>query len=156
MAPPALLDFVRELARDFPDVRQRIADRAELQSGDAAKLVATTRREIAKVSAEPGWTRHWSNERHIPDYSRVRERLESLLASGHADAVMDLGDEILRRGIEQLAASDDEGDNGDRRLHGGCFPRIDDVVQDRSGTPAGDRCAHAGQLLHSGRYRGIA
>jgi uncharacterized Zn finger protein len=119
MAPPALLDFVRELARDFPDVRQRIADRAEIQSGDVTKLLATARREIAKVSAEPGWTRHWSNERHIPDYSRVQERLESLLASGHADEVVALGDEILQRGIAQLGMSDDEGETG--REIAGCM-----------------------------------
>ncbi len=112
LAPSALLDFVRELAGDFPDVHQRIADRAELQSGDVAKLLATTRREIANVSADPGWSRHWSNERHIPDYSRVHERLESLLASGHADDVVELGDEILERGIQQLEMSDDEGETG--------------------------------------------
>ncbi len=112
LAPAALLEFVRELANDFPDVRQRIADRTELQSGDVAKLLANTRREIEKVCAEPGWTRHWSNERHIPDYSRVQERLESLLASGHADEVVALGEEILRRGIQQVEMSDDEGETG--------------------------------------------
>jgi uncharacterized Zn finger protein len=111
-APSALLEFVQELAHDFPDVRQRIADRAELQSGNAAKLVANARREIASVSAEPGWTRHWSDERHIPDYSRVQERLEALLASGHADEVVSLGEEILRRGIQQVEMSDDEGETG--------------------------------------------
>ena len=100
------------MANDFPEVRQRIADRAALQSGDVAKLLANTRREIANVSAEPGWTRYWSDERHIPDYSRVQERLESLLASGHADDVVALGDEILRRGIQQVEMSDDEGETG--------------------------------------------
>lgn len=107
-----LLDFVWELANDFPDVRQRIADRAELQSGDVKKLLANTRREIASVSADPGWTRHWSNERHIPDYSRVQERLESLLASGHADEVVALGEDLLRRGIQQVEMSHDEGETG--------------------------------------------
>lgn len=112
LALPALLEFVRELANDFPDVRQRIADRAELESGDVTKLLANTRREIANVSADPGWTRHWSDERHIPDYSRVQDRLESLLASGHADEVVALGDEILRRGIQQVEMSHDEGETG--------------------------------------------
>ncbi len=112
LTPTALLDLVRELANDFPDVRQWIDDRVELQSGDVAKLLANTRREIANVSADPGWTRHWSNERHIPNYSRVQERLESLLASGHADEVVALGDEILRRGIQQVEMSDDEGETG--------------------------------------------
>ena len=112
LAPQALLEFVGELANDFPDVRQRILDRAELQSGDVAKLIANTRREIENVSAEPGWTRHWSNERHIPDYSRVKERLEALMAAGHADEVVALGEEILQRGIRQVEMSNDEGETG--------------------------------------------
>lgn len=112
LSQPALLDFVQRLASDFPGVRQRIADRVELQSGDIAKLIANTRREIEKVSAEPGWTRHWSNERHIPDYSRVQERLESLLQSGHADEVVTLGEYILQRGLQQVGMSDDEGETG--------------------------------------------
>ena len=108
----ALLDFVRGLANDLPDVRQRIVDRAELQSGDVKRLLANTRREIANVSAEPGWSRHWSDERHIPDYSRVKGRLESLLASGHADEVVALGEDLLRRGIRQVEMSHDEGETG--------------------------------------------
>lgn len=119
LPPIALLEFVKELAADFPDVRQRILDRAELVSGDVAKLIASTRREIDKVSAEPGWTRHWSNERHIPDYSRVQERLETLLTGGQADAVVALGEEILQRGIRQVGMSDDEGETG--REIAGCM-----------------------------------
>lgn len=119
LSHPALLDFVRELANDFPDVRQRLTDRAELQSGDVAKLIVNTRREIENVSAEPGWTRHWSNERHIPDYSHVQERLESLLASGHPDEVVTLGETILERGIRQVEMSNDEGETG--RQIAGCM-----------------------------------
>jgi uncharacterized Zn finger protein len=112
LSPSALLEFVQQLANDFPQVHQRIADRIELQSGDLKKLVTNTRREIERASAEPGWTRHWSNSSHIPNYSRVRERLESLLQSGHADEVVTLGEEILRRGIQQIEMSNDEGETG--------------------------------------------
>lgn len=112
LSQSAILDFVQQLAGDFPGVRQRITDRVELQSGDIGKLVANTRREIEKVSAEPGWTRHWSNERHIPDYSRVQERLEALLESGHADEVVALGEKVLQQGIQQVGMSDDDGETG--------------------------------------------
>jgi uncharacterized Zn finger protein len=112
LSPAALLELVRELANRFPEVQQHLAARVVLQSGDVAKLIASTRREIAKTSAEPGRTRHWSHERYIPDYSGVRERLEALLASGHADEVVLLAEEILRHGIEQINASDDEGETG--------------------------------------------
>ena len=130
----ALLDFVRELANDFPDVRQRMTDRAELQSGDVAKLMANTRREIEQVSAEPGWTRHWSNECHIPDYSRVQERLESLLASGHADEVVTLGEKILERGIRQVEMSDDEGETGQEIA--GCMEVVFRALKSSSKTGA--------------------
>jgi uncharacterized Zn finger protein len=112
LSRPALLELVRQLSADFPQVRQRIVDRADLQNGDVATLVANTRREIVKVSADPGWTRHWSNERHIPDYSRVQKRLQSLLNSGHADEVVALGDDLWRRGLEQIGMSNDEGETG--------------------------------------------
>ena len=106
------LGFVQQLANDFPEVRRRLVDRADLQSRDLTKLVTNTRREIESASAEPGWTRHWSNESHIPDYSRVRERLESLLESGHADEVVTLGEKLLERGMRRVAMSDDEGETG--------------------------------------------
>lgn len=134
LPPAALLEFAKELAADFPDVRRRILDRAELVSGDVAKLIASTRREIENVSAEPGWTRHWSNERHIPDYSRVRERLETLLAGGHADAVVAAGEEILQRGIRQVGMSDDEGETG--REIAGCMEVVFRAVNSSSLTGA--------------------
>ncbi|MFO7535219.1 MAG: SWIM zinc finger family protein [Kiritimatiellia bacterium] len=112
LSPSALLEFTRKLAVDFPDVRQRIEDHVEVESGDTAKLIANTRREIEAVSAEGGWTRHWSGECNIPDYSRVRERLECLLKSGHPDEVLLLGEDILKRGIRQIEMSNDEGETG--------------------------------------------
>jgi uncharacterized Zn finger protein len=130
----SLLDFVQQLANDFPEVRQRVADRAELQSGDLAKLVTNTRREIERVSAEPDWTRHWSNERQIPDYSRVRERLESLLKSGHADEVVTLGEKVLQRGIQQVEASDDEGETGQEIAN--CMEVVFRALMSSSQTPA--------------------
>lgn len=134
LSPSALLDFVRELANDFPDVRQRIEDRAELQSGDTAKLIANTRREIETVSAEGGWTRHWSGESSIPDYSRVRERLECLLKSGHADEVVALGEEILKRGIQQIEMTDDEGETGQEIA--GCMAIVFRALSASSKSPA--------------------
>lgn len=107
-----LLELVTQLATDFSEVRQCLVDRAELQAGDVTKLIASTRREIQKASAKPGLTRRWSDERHIPDYSRVRERLDILLRSGHADEVVALGQELWKQGLRQAGASDDEGETG--------------------------------------------
>ena len=107
-----LLAFVQQLSVDFPDVRQRIADRIELQQGNATKLVAAARREIRQATAEPGWSNHWSHQREIPDYSRVQQRLEALLQSGHAAEVVSLGEELWSAGCRQVGMSDDEGETG--------------------------------------------
>jgi uncharacterized Zn finger protein len=42
----------------------------------------------------------------------VKDRLESLLANGHADEVVVLGKELLETGIRQVEMSDDEGETG--------------------------------------------
>ena len=81
--------------------------------GAVPKLVKAVRAEIAALSEEPGWSHHWNDEGSIPDYSRVRDPLKALLAQGHADAVVDLGAELLEAGTRQVEMSHDEGETGE-------------------------------------------
>ncbi len=107
-----LLHVVQEALCEVPALRKRLADRAELAVADVARLVKSARCAIQEASAEPGWTRHWSHESHIPDYTPVRERLEALLKAGQADEVVALGEELVDAGLRQLGQSDDEGETG--------------------------------------------
>ena len=43
----------------------------------------------------------------------MRDRLEALLAQGHADAVVDVGEELLEAGTRQVEMSHDEGETGE-------------------------------------------
>ncbi len=70
------------------------------------------RKEVHELSAEPAWRNSWNNEGHIPDYSRVKDRLESLLEKGYADEVVTLGKELFQAGIRQIEMSHDEGETG--------------------------------------------
>jgi len=110
---PQLLALLKEMAQRYPDVRQSLQDRHNLSVGAVPKLVKALRAEIAVLSEEPGWSNHWNNEGSIPDYSRVRDRLEALLAKGHADAVVDVGAELLEAGTRQVEMSHDEGETGE-------------------------------------------
>ena len=112
MSKETLLDFVLELANRFPDVHEAVLDRAQLERGSAGQIVDTVRREIEDLSSQPAWTNHWSGEGEIPDYSRVRERMEALLEAGYADQVVDLGRYLLERGKNQIEQSHDEGETG--------------------------------------------
>jgi uncharacterized Zn finger protein len=107
-----LLQVVQAALCEVPALRKRLADRAELAVADVVRLVKSARRAIQEASAEPGWTRHWSHESHIPDYTPVRERLEALLKAGQADEVVALGEELVDAGLRQLGQSDDEGETG--------------------------------------------
>jgi len=62
------------------------------------------------VSSEPGWRNNWSGEGYIPDYSGIKDRLEALLAKGHADDVVSLGKDLLEAGKRQVEMSHDEGE----------------------------------------------
>ncbi|MDN5941049.1 MAG: SWIM zinc finger family protein [Nitrospira sp.] len=110
---PQLLALIKDMAQRYPDVRQFLQDRHNLSIGAVPKLVQAVRAEIAALSEEPGWSNHWNDEGSISDYSRVRDRLEALLAQGHADAVVDVGAELLEAGTRQVEMSHDEGETGE-------------------------------------------
>ena len=111
--PPQLLALLKDLVQRYPDVRQFVQDRHHLSAGTVPKLVKALRAEIAALSAEPGWRHDWSGEGSIPDYSRVRDRLEALLAQGHAEAVVEVGAQLLEAGTSQVEISDDEGETAE-------------------------------------------
>lgn len=105
-----LADLAWSLVKRFPEVYTELRERLALRDGDVDRLVAEARREIRRVTAEPAWRRGWTGEGNSPDYGPIRHRFERLLELGHADEVVSLGREFLRRGLEQVGGSDDEGE----------------------------------------------
>jgi len=107
-----LIALLKDLSERYPSVREDLQDRRNLSRGSVKRVVSAASKEIHELSSRPGWRNHWNNERYVPDYSRVRDRLESLLANGHPDEVVVLGKELLETGIRQVEMSDDEGETG--------------------------------------------
>ncbi|WP_310599999.1 SWIM zinc finger family protein [Desulfobulbus sp.] len=108
-----LVEMVVRLAANFPLVERTLLEAEQLRSGRIEPLVRALRREIGNLTEEPAWSSPWSDERDIPDYFHVRQQFALLQAAGHADALLELGDELWRRGSEQVEQSDDEGETGD-------------------------------------------
>jgi uncharacterized Zn finger protein len=104
------ITLLKDLSERYPSVREDLQDRRNLSKGSVKRVVSAARKEIHELSSRPGWRNHWNNEGYVPDYSRVKDRLESLLANGHADEVIALGKELLETGIAQVEMSDDEGE----------------------------------------------
>jgi uncharacterized Zn finger protein len=113
MTRDELLDLLRGMAKKYPSVREDLQHRQKLSKGAVKNIVGDIRKEIRALSEEPAWRNHWNDEGHIPDYSRVEERLESLLEAGHADEVIALGEELLTEGTQQVEMSHDEGETAE-------------------------------------------
>jgi uncharacterized Zn finger protein len=135
---PQLLALLKDLAQRYPDARQFLQDRHNLSVGAVPKLVKAVRAEIAALSEEPGWSNHWNDEGSIPDYSRVRDRLEALLAQGHANAVVDVGAELLEAGRRQVEMSHDEGETGEEIAS--CLDIVFQALPHSSRSPAEQMC----------------
>lgn len=108
-----LVDLVVRLATDFPAVERVLLEAEQLKEGRIEPLVRGLRREILNLTREPAWSNHWSGESDLPDFSHVKQQFRTLLAAGQADVLLELGDELWRRGNEQVAESNDEGETGD-------------------------------------------
>lgn len=105
-----LIALVEDLAERYPVVRETLQDQQDLSKGTVKRMVNTLKKEIRELSSKPGWRNYWNDEGYTPDYSRVKDRLETLLARGHADEVVALGTEVLNAGTRQVGMSDDEGE----------------------------------------------
>jgi uncharacterized Zn finger protein len=110
LTAPELVALVLELARTSPEIDRLLKSRAALASGEVETVVRSFRAELARASAKPGWSRHWEGKSYTPDYSRVTQHLEQLLAAGQADLVLQLGLEVMTAGTKQVEMSDDEGE----------------------------------------------
>ena len=108
-----LITLIEDLAGRYRPVRDSLLDLLDLSTGDVSEMVKGVRKEIHEISSEPGWANYWRGEKFIPDYSRVKNRLEVLLAGGHADEVVALGEELLDAGRSQVEMSDDEGETAE-------------------------------------------
>jgi uncharacterized Zn finger protein len=107
-----LVALIEELAGKHSIIHEALQDRYDLSKGSVRKIVNAARKEIHELSSEPAWSSHWRGESHIPDYSKVKDRMNALFKQGHADEVVALGRELLEAGIKQVEMSNDEGETG--------------------------------------------
>lgn len=135
-----LVELLRDIADQHPEVAQDLRDRQHLDSGKVPKLVASLRREIRDAAEEPGWQNYWDGEGYTPDYSGIRKKIDNLLKAGHADEMLELGRELLISGTRQVEESHDEGETAMEIA--GCMPLIARGL-DRSSLPAADKLAWA-------------
>jgi uncharacterized Zn finger protein len=104
-----LIDYLLEISGRYPEVYKEIIDQESLSTGNITKLVASMRSEIREITSEEAWSNYWSGESHLPDYSSLQKKLNHLLQAGHANEVVELGQELFNLGSDQVAHSHDDG-----------------------------------------------
>lgn len=131
-----LLAMLLDLAQRFPEVKRDILETDQLQSGDVEKLVCSLAAEIEEVTGEDAYYNHWRDEGNLPDYSHIQQQLAALLAKGHADEVVKLGQQLWEQGSEQVGQSHDDGETAMEVA--GCMDIVFDAVK-ASSMPASEQ-----------------
>lgn len=121
-----LADLVWSLTQRFPELYQEFRERIALSEGNVERLLAESRRELRSLTSEISWRNDWTGEGYTPDYSQLKHRFERLVELGHWEAVVDLGREFIRRGMEQVGQSQDEGDTA--MAVADCLPIVFEAV----------------------------
>ncbi len=99
-----LVEYIQELAIRYPDLAREFSDRAAVMGGDTRVLVARLRRDIKEFDGGHGWRGHLDDDDDVVDRNDLCNRLETLLQSGQADAVLELGKDLIQAG-NRLAES---------------------------------------------------
>ena len=105
-----LVALVIELADAHDAVRQLLADRRDVASGQTDKILQTIRRELSALE-EPVWD-DYDNGPFEVNADRLKAALKGLVQAGQADAALRLGPELLAAG-SQVLQYDHEGESGD-------------------------------------------
>lgn len=128
-----LAALVWSLTQRYPDLREEFRERIALGEGDADRLVSEARKELRKVTSEPGWRNYWKGEGYTPDFGRLARYLGRMVELGHPDAVVKLSREIMSRGMEMIGQSNDEGETATAFAE--CLPPLFRAVNESSLTP---------------------
>ena len=107
----ALVDLLMNLSDRDSLLLRHLRDILNLASGDTKETVVGIYSELEKLWVDARNYNYRDYDSSFPDFSNVRNRLESLLEAGHADEVADIGLKILE-GYEEVALYDEEGGVG--------------------------------------------
>lgn len=105
-----LITLVMQATARDAELRTSLVDECALAGGRFAELLAETRAEMRAVTAEEAWYSGWTGAGNLPDYSQLEQRLKTLVEHGLANEVLEIGDELMLRGIEQIEQSNDDGE----------------------------------------------
>ena len=106
-----LISLIEQIASQHPAVKQALEDTKNAKTGKTDKIVQSIRNELSNIEEPRRGYDNWADG--MPDWDRIKAQLTALLQSGHADEVLDIGQEILEEGNRAIESYDQEGEVGD-------------------------------------------
>jgi uncharacterized Zn finger protein len=123
---PQLRALLEEVLQRFPNVRQLLQDRANMQGADGQKLLNTAKKEIAKLSSFSSYDDYHA----IPDTERLTNALEGLNQGQHFDPLLGLAPSLMKASNQAIESCHDEGELHEALQH--CFDLIIDALPQSS------------------------
>ena len=111
MEKEKLVELLMNLSERDSLLSKHLWDMLNLASGDTEGTVGNIYSELEELWEEARSYDYRDYDSTSPDFSDIRNRMESLLEAGYADEVAELGMRILE-GYEEIAPYDEEGDIG--------------------------------------------
>lgn len=105
-----LVSIIMQVCQDDTRLRQTYVDRIMLETGDHAAMIREARKELRSVTSEEAWYNSWERHGSLPDYLRLRSQIRSLVDAEQFDAVVELGRELIERGMQQVGQLHDGGE----------------------------------------------
>lgn len=122
-----LVALLMAAAEQESDLRRDLEEALIVESGQWDTLLKDIRSEMLSLTDEEAWSNPWSNEGSVPDYSRFKKRLQTLLDNGYSDQLIELGKDLLDLGTQQVEHSNDEGETCEQIT--GCLDIIAKAVR---------------------------
>jgi uncharacterized Zn finger protein len=139
-SPRELADIILRFCEDHPELRKTLEDERRATGGEFSELLREARREMRSLTAEEAWWDGWKGVGNLPNFSGLEARLRILLDHGQADGIVELGRELLERGIDQVERSHDEGETAVGIS--GCMDVVAEALQ-KSGLSAEEKILYA-------------
>ena len=100
-----LIEFILEVAQEYPRVSELLANRANLKQGKVNPVREAIRRDIEAL--EPDWQDYVEFDADS-DFAHIAEQMAALLDAGYADDVVELGETFLQLAPKRYEYSHDD------------------------------------------------
>ncbi len=108
-----LIEKIKSIALQYPEISDMLEANAQIALGETNILISAIRKQIGEFMPLQPWHHDRSDDYgQEEDFSRVKDRLASLLEAGYADLLLQLGNDLLEAGYRLVEDSEDEWQTG--------------------------------------------